>query len=169
MVNINAIAFVALLPPSVALADAKPCPPCSPKPPAFILAGDSTTAVQSAGGGGWGNGFLSFLRAPPAWGVNKGHNGATTVSFVQGGDWANVTRLIDEKNAEGFQVWVTVQFGHNDQVGSGSLRIGMNYDQLTIPPRNPTRTSPSPNTPPTSPPSPAPSAGTTPTPSSSPP
>ncbi|KAK8001574.1 hypothetical protein PG991_013796 [Apiospora marii] len=115
MVNINAIALAALLLPLATLAAAKPCPSCSPKPPAFILAGDSTTAVQSAGGGGWGNGFLSFLRAPPAWGVNKGHNGATTVSFVQGGDWANVTRLIDEKNAEGFQVWVTVQFGHNDQ------------------------------------------------------
>lgn len=117
MVNINAITLARLLLPLITWAEAKPCPPCSPKPPAFILAGDSTTAIQSAGGGGWGNGFLSFLRAPPAWGVNKGHNGATTVSFVQGGDWANVTRLIDEKNAEGYQVWVTVQFGHNDQVG----------------------------------------------------
>ncbi|KAK8047397.1 carbohydrate esterase family 12 protein [Apiospora saccharicola] len=115
MVTINAIALAALQVPLATSAEAKPCPPCSPKPPAFILAGDSTTAVQSAGGGGWGNGFLSFLRAPPAWGVNKGHNGATTVSFVQGGDWANVTELIDQKNAEGFQVWVTVQFGHNDQ------------------------------------------------------
>ncbi|KAK7911232.1 hypothetical protein PG985_013713 [Apiospora marii] len=105
MVNINAISRAALLLPLVTPAYANPCPTCSPKPPAFILAGDSTTAVQSAGGGGWGKGFLSFLRAPPAWGVNKGHNGATTVSFVQGGDWANVTRLIDEKNAEGFQVF----------------------------------------------------------------
>ncbi|KAK6849236.1 SGNH hydrolase-type esterase domain-containing protein [Apiospora arundinis] len=112
--HLNAATLAALLLP---LASAKPAchPACSPKPPAFILAGDSTTAVQAAGGGGWGNGFLSFLRAPPAWGVNKGHNGATTVSFVKGGDWANVTRLIDEKNAEGYQVWVTVQFGHNDQ------------------------------------------------------
>ncbi|KAK8032153.1 Rhamnogalacturonan acetylesterase RhgT [Apiospora arundinis] len=113
--HLNAATLAALLLP---LASAKPAchPACSPKPPAFILAGDSTTAVQAAGGGGWGNGFLSFVRAPPAWGVNKGHNGATTVSFVKGGDWANVTRLIDEKNAEGYQVWVTVQFGHNDQV-----------------------------------------------------
>ncbi|KAK8856828.1 SGNH hydrolase-type esterase domain-containing protein [Apiospora arundinis] len=112
--HLNAATLAALLLP---LASAKPAchPACSPKPPAFILAGDSTTAVQAAGGGGWGNGFLSFVRAPPAWGVNKGHNGATTVSFVKGGDWANVTRLIDEKNAEGYQVWVTVQFGHNDQ------------------------------------------------------
>ncbi|KAK8066634.1 hypothetical protein PG997_013381 [Apiospora hydei] len=114
--HLNAAFLVTLLLSSATLAGAKsPCNPCTSKPPAFILAGDSTTAVQSAGGGGWGNGFLSFLEAPPAWGVNKGHNGATTVSFVKGGDWANVTRLIDEKNAEGFQVWVTVQFGHNDQ------------------------------------------------------
>lgn len=84
-------------------------------PPAFILAGDSTTAVQSAGGGGWGNGFISFLKEP-AWGINKGHNGATTVSFVKGGDWANVTGYIESKKAEGFDVYVTIQFGHNDQV-----------------------------------------------------
>lgn len=45
-----------------------PAPPaCSPcRPPFFVLAGDSTTAVQSEGGGGWGDGFLSFLRAPAA-------------------------------------------------------------------------------------------------------
>ncbi|KAH8198568.1 hypothetical protein TruAng_007249 [Truncatella angustata] len=73
-------------------------------PPAFILAGDSTTAVQSAGGGGWGNGFLSFLISP-AWGINKGHNGATTVSFVNGGDWATVTGYVESKKAEGFDVY----------------------------------------------------------------
>lgn len=58
-------------------------------PPAFFLAGDSMTAVQAANGGGYGTGFLSFLSSP-AWGINYGHNGATTVSFVAGGDWANV-------------------------------------------------------------------------------
>ncbi|KAK8040927.1 hypothetical protein PG994_013934 [Apiospora phragmitis] len=122
--NAAALAALLLLPtPGTTLAlKAKPCRPCSPKPPAFILAGDSTTAVQAANGGGWGNGFLSFLRAPPAWGINKGHNGATTVSFVKGGDWANVTRLVDEKKAKGYQVWVTVQFGHNDQPGATSPR-----------------------------------------------
>ena len=33
--------------------------PKATKPPYFILAGDSTTAVQSEGGGGWGTGFLT--------------------------------------------------------------------------------------------------------------
>ncbi|RYP14640.1 hypothetical protein DL765_006255 [Monosporascus sp. GIB2] len=82
-------------------------------PPAFILAGDSTTAVQSAGGGGWGNGFLSFLE-PPAWGKNLGHNGATTVSFVKGGDWDAVLGYVEDGRGD-FDVYVTIQFGHNDQ------------------------------------------------------
>ncbi|KAH7007610.1 GDSL-like Lipase/Acylhydrolase [Ilyonectria destructans] len=87
--------------------------PRGSKPPAFILAGDSTTAVQSTGGGGWGNGFLSFFRRS-AWGVNLGHNGATTVSFVSGGDWDNVKQHISD-NVGDFDVYVTIQFGHNDQ------------------------------------------------------
>lgn len=82
-------------------------------PPAFFLAGDSTTAVQSSGGGGWGNGFLSFLE-PPAWGENLGHNGATTVSFVEGGDWHTVLGLVAD-NRDEFDTYVTIQFGHNDQ------------------------------------------------------
>lgn len=63
-------------------------------PPAFFLAGDSMTAVQSTGGGGWGNGFLSFLSSP-AWGTNYGKNGATTVSFVDGGYWASVISAVE--------------------------------------------------------------------------
>ncbi|RYP51587.1 hypothetical protein DL768_003094 [Monosporascus sp. mg162] len=95
--------------PSAAL----PALAAAANPPAFILAGDSTTAVQSAGGGGWGNGFLSFLK-PPAWGENLGHNGATTVSFVEGGDWDTVLGYVEDSR-EDFDVYVTIQFGHNDQ------------------------------------------------------
>lgn len=102
-----------LLPLFASMAAAAVCKRDSP--PAFILAGDSTTAVQSSNGGGWGNGFLSFLTSS-AWGINKGHNGATTVSFVSGGDWANVTGYVDSKTAEGYSAFVTIQFGHNDQV-----------------------------------------------------
>lgn len=79
----------------------------STKPPAFFLAGDSTTAIQSAGGGGWGVGFLSFVKSP-AWGVDYGHNGATTVSFVDGGDWATVIQAV-ENNTESYQPFVTIQ------------------------------------------------------------
>lgn len=60
------------------------------KPPAFFLVGDSMTAVQTEGGGGYGTGFLSFLKSP-AWGINYGQNGATTVSYRQGGSQGNWT------------------------------------------------------------------------------
>lgn len=55
------------------------------KSAAFFLAGDSTTAVN----GGWGDGFVAIL-LNDAIGENKGHSGATTASFVAGGDWAEV-------------------------------------------------------------------------------
>lgn len=72
---------------------------CSTKPPAFFLAGDSMTAVQSAGGGGYGVGFLSFLKSP-AWGTDYGKNGATTVSFVSGGYWAKVIDAVKTYSAD---------------------------------------------------------------------
>ncbi|RYC65162.1 hypothetical protein CHU98_g1032 [Xylaria longipes] len=93
-------------------------------PPAFILAGDSTTAVQSSDGGGWGTGFLSFV-VPPATGVDKGHNGFTTVSFVQQGDWGVVQGLASQYQGSGNDVYVTIQFGHNDQ----SPNSGITLDQ----------------------------------------
>jgi lysophospholipase L1-like esterase len=113
---------------------------CSPKPPAFFLAGDSTTAIQSTNGGGWGNGFLSYLKSP-AWGVNYGHNGATTVSFVDGGDWDTVLSRVKEAKGE-FDSYVTIQvcipfplvsentvlkqhskFGHNDQKAAANISL----------------------------------------------
>lgn len=81
----------------------------NPKPPAWFLAGDSTTAVQSSDGGGWGVGFLSFVKSPPAWGgIDYGVNGATTVSFVNGGYWAEVLNAVEE-NADGYEPFVTIQ------------------------------------------------------------
>ncbi|KAI1822606.1 SGNH hydrolase-type esterase domain-containing protein [Xylaria intraflava] len=91
------------------------------KPPAFILAGDSTTAVQSTNGGGWGDGFLSFL-TNSAWGVNKGHNGATTKSYVDGGDWDAVMGLVRDNVGE-FDAFVTIQFGHNDQKDTSGVSL----------------------------------------------
>ncbi|KAF1917652.1 SGNH hydrolase-type esterase domain-containing protein [Ampelomyces quisqualis] len=86
----------------------------SAKPPAFFLAGDSTTAVQAENGGGWGDGFLNTTLKSGATGTNYGHNGATTVSFRDGGDWATV--LAAAKNARSsYEPYVTIQFGHNDQ------------------------------------------------------
>ncbi|KAH8723481.1 SGNH hydrolase-type esterase domain-containing protein [Phaeosphaeriaceae sp. PMI808] len=84
------------------------------KSPLFLLAGDSTTAVQATNGGGWGDGFLNTTLKRGAKGTNYGHNGATTVSFRAGGDWANVLTAAKNTKSE-YQPYVTIQFGHNDQ------------------------------------------------------
>jgi lysophospholipase L1-like esterase len=128
--HIRLLPFMASLPLALSSPSPKPeyhsynCSGASAAlPPAFILAGDSTTAIQIAvNGGGWGNGFLSFLRNG-AWGINKGHNGATTVSYVAGGDWTNVTAYVVQKKAAGFDPYVTISFGHNDQVCNFSFSI----------------------------------------------
>ncbi|EME87763.1 carbohydrate esterase family 12 protein [Pseudocercospora fijiensis CIRAD86] len=88
------------------------------KPPFFLLAGDSTTAV----GGGWGDGFLNTTLKAPASGLNYGHSGATTVSFRAGGDWAKVLGQI-ESHREEFEVFVTIQFGHNDQKPAANISL----------------------------------------------
>ncbi|KAH6678733.1 carbohydrate esterase family 12 protein [Halenospora varia] len=95
------------------------------KPAAFYLAGDSTTAAQSAGGGGWGIGFLKTL-VNGAIGTDFGHNGATTVSFVAGADWPSVLDAVSRSKAD-FVPYVTIQFGHNDQKAAANISI----DQFT--------------------------------------
>jgi lysophospholipase L1-like esterase len=101
------------------------------KPPAFFLAGDSTTATQAGNGGGksrpstgyhtttnnvtgWGNGFLDTTLKNDATGTNYGHNGATTVSFRSGGDWDTVMSAAKSVKSS-HSAYVTIQFGHNDQ------------------------------------------------------
>ncbi|ROW09247.1 hypothetical protein VPNG_05806 [Cytospora leucostoma] len=93
----------------------------SARPPAFFLAGDSTTAIQSSDGGGWGVGFLSTLKTP-AWGIDYGLNGATTVSFVKRGRWADVISSVQNSTAD-YNVYVTIQFGHNDQKSSANISL----------------------------------------------
>lgn len=90
---------------------------CSTLPPSFVLAGDSTTAVN----GGWGTGFISFLKSP-AKGTNIAKSGATTVSFVNGGYWKKV---IDQVKADAatHNVIVTIQFGHNDQKEAANISL----------------------------------------------
>ncbi|KXT03984.1 hypothetical protein AC578_9247 [Pseudocercospora eumusae] len=92
--------------------------PLGEKPPFFLLAGDSTTAV----GGGWGDGFLQTTLKAPASGLNYGHSGATTVSFRAGGDWNKVLEQVGS-HLEEFQVFVTIQFGHNDQKPASNISL----------------------------------------------
>lgn len=95
--------------PFLALATASPLldKRATTKPAAFFLAGDSTTASPSGSGGGWGDGFITTLENG-AIGQNFGHNGATTVSFVSGGDWANVLAAVT-KNKATYSPFVTIQ------------------------------------------------------------
>ncbi|KAM5348983.1 hypothetical protein ACJ41O_008806 [Fusarium nematophilum] len=79
------------------------------KPPFFVLTGDSTVAVN----GGWGDGFLSYLK-DPADGVNIAKSGATTVSFRAQGLWAKALQNV-ASHLEDYEPIVTIQFGHNDQ------------------------------------------------------
>jgi len=88
------------------------------RPIYFVLAGDSTTAVA----GGWGDGFLETTIRSPASGINLGHSGATTVSFRAGGDWATVLDEIKTHTAT-HEVFVTIQFGHNDQKADKNISI----------------------------------------------
>lgn len=91
------------------LATARPSVPrqetCLARRPAFVLAGDSTTAI----GGGWGNGFSSFWQEY-AWGVNLGHNGSTVPSFISGGDWDRA-KLYVQDNIAWNDIYVTIQVG----------------------------------------------------------
>lgn len=83
------------------------------KPAIFFLAGDSTTAIINTAktGGGWGDGFLATLKNN-ATGFNYGHNGRTTVSFRNGGDWSNVLAGVAGNKTE-FTPFVTIQvFAH---------------------------------------------------------
>ncbi|KAI4730227.1 esterase [Aureobasidium sp. EXF-10728] len=99
------------------------------KPAYFLLAGDSTTATQSVGGGGWGDGFLNFTLKEGSSGRNYGHNGATTKSFREGGDW---DRLISEGKTKttNYTVYVTIQFGHNDQKATSGVNLTQYSDNL---------------------------------------
>lgn len=94
------------------------------KPAYFLLAGDSTTATQSSNGGGWGDGFLNYTLLPGSSGRNYGHNGATTKSFRDGGDWdkllAEAKMKVDGGN---YTVYVTIQFGHNDQKSTSGVNV----------------------------------------------
>jgi lysophospholipase L1-like esterase len=100
--------FLFSLPTLLTIASAY-CPPT-----AFLLAGDSTTASLSANGGGWGDGFNATL-VPPGVCENHALNGRSTKTFIENGDWG---RLLDSAAAfreKEYRVFVTIQFGHNDQ------------------------------------------------------
>ncbi|KAL6710620.1 hypothetical protein ACN47E_008668 [Coniothyrium glycines] len=88
------------------------------RPVYWLLAGDSTTAS----GGGWGDAFLSTTVTTGSSGRNYGHSGATTKSFRAGGDWAKVIKDVGT-NKKDYAVYVTIQFGHNDQKTTSGVTL----------------------------------------------
>ncbi|KAF2179443.1 carbohydrate esterase family 12 protein [Zopfia rhizophila CBS 207.26] len=84
----------------------------------WLLAGDSTTAPN----GGWGDGFLATTVASGSSGHNYGHSGATTASFRAGGDWGKVIKDIGTYKND-HDVYVTIQFGHNDQKENSGVTV----------------------------------------------
>ncbi|OHF01763.1 GDSL-like Lipase/Acylhydrolase [Colletotrichum orchidophilum] len=98
------------------------------KPVAFLLAGDSTTAVQSAGGGGWGTGFINLIKKP-AFGTNYGVNGRTTADYVSLGYWETVKEAVKANTAK-YDVYVTAQFGHNDQKVEKNISLDQYQENL---------------------------------------
>uniref|UniRef100_L2FVZ1 Gdsl-like lipase acylhydrolase n=1 Tax=Colletotrichum fructicola (strain Nara gc5) TaxID=1213859 RepID=L2FVZ1_COLFN len=97
-----------LLALAASLSSGSPTPRAA-KDPYFFLIGDSTVAVN----GGWGNGFLSYLKSP-AEGENRGKSGSTTVSWKSNGRWDSLLQGINDTKTD-YEPIVTVQFGHNDQ------------------------------------------------------
>ncbi|KAL5117033.1 hypothetical protein ACEQ8H_005120 [Pleosporales sp. CAS-2024a] len=92
----------------------------TPEPAAvyWLLAGDSTTAPA----GGWGDAFLSTTVAPASSGHNWAKSGATTKSFREDGNWNRVLEGIAQYKQD-YQVYVTIQFGHNDQKSSSEVNL----------------------------------------------
>ncbi|KAL4973552.1 SGNH hydrolase-type esterase domain-containing protein [Aspergillus desertorum] len=105
---------------SVLLAGATSAIPSSTRralPPAFFLAGDSTTAPN----GGWGDAFVSSLSGGST-GTNFGDSGATTSSFRNEGFWADVLDAVEAARGS-YTPYVTIQFGHNDQKTASGLAV----------------------------------------------
>ncbi|KAH7081337.1 SGNH hydrolase-type esterase domain-containing protein [Paraphoma chrysanthemicola] len=99
----------------------------APRPVYWVLAGDSTTATA----GGWGDAFLSTTVAAGSSGRNLGKSGASTRSFRAGGNWANVLSEVN-KNKANYNVYVTIQFGHNDQKAGSGVTIDQYATNLGV-------------------------------------
>lgn len=87
-------------------------PPVKPiRASKIILVGDSTTAVQ----GGWGPSFCGYHVTSFAACVNLARGGRSSKSYRAEGSW---DLALSEMRTSGYaNVWVLIQFGHNDQPG----------------------------------------------------
>ena len=97
-----------------AAANSQAAPPETPKPinpSKIILVGDSTTAVW----GGWGPSFCGYHVTSFAACVNLARGGRSSGSYRAEGSW---DVALGEMRTPGYHnIWVLIQFGHNDQPG----------------------------------------------------
>jgi lysophospholipase L1-like esterase len=81
----------------------------------FVLVGDSTTNNGTTpNSGGWSRGFCGALDEG-TFCSNRAANGRTTGTIVRDGFWALAMEDLKGEVAKGKTVFVTLQFGHNDQ------------------------------------------------------
>ena len=77
----------------------------------IVLVGDSTAAV----GSGWGPSFCAFRVTSAAACVNLARGGRSSGSYRAEGSW---DLALAEMRTPGYsEIWVLIQFGHNDQPG----------------------------------------------------
>jgi lysophospholipase L1-like esterase len=104
-------AMVAALPAPI-FAQASPAETVKPiQPSKVILVGDSTTAVW----GGWGPSFCAYHVTSFLACLNLARGGRSSGSYRAEGSWAVA---LNEIRVPGYRnIWVLIQFGHNDQPG----------------------------------------------------
>jgi lysophospholipase L1-like esterase len=111
-----AAAFAALFPAGAAAqgetgAQAPPPPVQRIRPSKIVLVGDSTTAVI----GGWGPSFCAYHVTSTSACINLARGGRSSGSYRTEGSW---DVALAEMRTPGYSdVWVLIQFGHNDQPG----------------------------------------------------
>jgi lysophospholipase L1-like esterase len=100
-----------------ATAQTTPSTPVAPEPirhiqpSKIILVGDSTTAVF----GGWGPSFCGYHVTSFMACVNLARGGRSTSNYRAEGSW---DVALSEMRTSGYRdIWVLIQFGHNDQPG----------------------------------------------------
>jgi lysophospholipase L1-like esterase len=107
----RSLVFAAMLLGGPAFAQAAPEAPRPITASKIILVGDSTTAVI----GGWGPSFCAYHVTSFAACVNLARGGRRSGSYRAEGSW---DLALAEMRTPGYKnIWVLIQFGHNDQPG----------------------------------------------------
>jgi lysophospholipase L1-like esterase len=106
------LACLAMLLPAPAMPQTAPAEaPRKINPSKIILVGDSTTAVM----GGWGPSFCGYHVTSFMACINLARGGRSSGNYRTEGSW---DVALSEMRTKGYKdVWVLIQFGHNDQPG----------------------------------------------------